>query len=104
MYVSSELPLLTGKCGGYGVVAVSDDGKARCPSCLDALTTLEEIDDDLESTGYIEVVQTDDRNVARSANVHTYPALIYYRRRSPILYDGIALFAHFDDEHISIYR
>jgi len=64
---------------------------------------VEEIDDDIEATGYIEagfqsitsfdcdpvqVVKTDDRRVAREHGVHTFPSLIYFRRRNPILYDG----------------
>ncbi|KAI6182989.1 Thioredoxin domain-containing protein [Aphelenchoides bicaudatus] len=37
------------------------DGRVKCPTCGDALSEMEEIDDDVESTGYIEVVKTDDR-------------------------------------------
>jgi hypothetical protein len=50
---------------------------------------MEEIDADIESTGYIEVVKTDDRRVARECGVSTFPALVYFRRRNnPILFDG----------------
>ena len=38
-----------------------DDGRVRCPECTEALAQVEEIDDDIEATGYIEVVKTDDR-------------------------------------------
>jgi hypothetical protein len=36
----------------------------------------------------VQVVKTDDRRVAREHGVHTFPSLIYFRRRNPILYDG----------------
>uniref|UniRef100_A0A914CDI4 Thioredoxin domain-containing protein n=1 Tax=Acrobeloides nanus TaxID=290746 RepID=A0A914CDI4_9BILA len=64
------------------------DGRVKCPGCGDALSEVEEIDDDIEATGYIEVVKTDDRRVAREFGVNTFPALVYFRRRNPILYDG----------------
>uniref|UniRef100_A0A1I8C1G2 Thioredoxin domain-containing protein n=1 Tax=Meloidogyne hapla TaxID=6305 RepID=A0A1I8C1G2_MELHA len=64
------------------------DGKLKCPECFIALSEIEEIDDDIEATGYIEVVKTDDRRVARECGINTFPALVYYRRSSPILYDG----------------
>lgn len=64
------------------------DGHAKCPNCGDALSKVEEIDDDIEATGYIEVVKTDDRSVARELGIATFPALVYFRRRNPITYDG----------------
>ncbi|KAL3072297.1 hypothetical protein niasHT_034745 [Heterodera trifolii] len=64
------------------------DGRAKCPQCGTALSEVEEIDDDIEATGYIEVVKTDDRRVARECGVSTFPALVYFRRNKPILYDG----------------
>lgn len=64
------------------------DGRVRCPECTEALAQVEEIDDDIEATGYIEVVKTDDRRVARECGVSTFPALVYFRRKNPILYDG----------------
>uniref|UniRef100_A0A7E4ZTG5 Thioredoxin domain-containing protein n=1 Tax=Panagrellus redivivus TaxID=6233 RepID=A0A7E4ZTG5_PANRE len=64
------------------------DGRVKCPNCGDALSEVEEIDDDIEATGYIEVVKTDDRRVARALGVNTFPSLVYFRRRNPILYDG----------------
>jgi hypothetical protein len=67
-----------------------------------ALSEVEEIDDDIEATGYIEVsahlffkihlkikvVKTDDRRVARECGINTFPALVYFRRNNPIFYDG----------------
>ena len=50
---------------------------------------MEEIDDDLEAVGYIEVVKSDDRNVAKELGIKTFPSLVYFRRRNPILYDGM---------------
>jgi thioredoxin-like negative regulator of GroEL len=64
------------------------DGRVKCPTCADALSEVEEVDDDIEATGYIEVVKTDDRTVARECGVSTFPALVYFRRRNPIFYDG----------------
>ncbi|EFO15723.1 hypothetical protein LOAG_12786 [Loa loa] len=64
------------------------DGYAKCPNCGEALAKVEEIDDDIEATGYIEVVKTDDRSVARELGVATFPALVYFRRKNPITYDG----------------
>uniref|UniRef100_F1L320 Thioredoxin domain-containing protein n=1 Tax=Ascaris suum TaxID=6253 RepID=F1L320_ASCSU len=64
------------------------DGRAKCPGCGDALSEVEEIDDDIEATGYIEVVKTDDRSVARELGVTTFPSLVYFRRKNPITYDG----------------
>ncbi|KAI3413740.1 hypothetical protein GPALN_011222 [Globodera pallida] len=64
------------------------DGRAKCPECGTALSEVEEIDDDVEATGYIEVVKTDDRRVARECGVSSFPALVYFRRNKPILYDG----------------
>ncbi|KAK6105897.1 Thioredoxin-like domain family protein [Brugia pahangi] len=64
------------------------DGYAKCPSCGEALAVVEEIDDDIEATGYIEVVKTDDRSVARELGVATFPALVYFRRKNPVTYDG----------------
>lgn len=35
-----------------------------------------------------QVVKTDDRSVARDLGIVTFPSLVYYRRKNPILYDG----------------
>ncbi|CAD6194748.1 unnamed protein product [Caenorhabditis auriculariae] len=64
------------------------DGKVPCPTCAEALSEVEEIDDDIEATGYVQVVKTDDRAVARELGINTFPALVYFRRKNPILYDG----------------
>ncbi|KAK0428250.1 hypothetical protein QR680_010693 [Steinernema hermaphroditum] len=64
------------------------DGKIKCPDCGNALSEIEEIDDDIEATGYIEVVKTDDRGVAREFGITTFPSLVYMRRKRPIYYDG----------------
>ncbi len=34
------------------------------------------------------MVKTDDRRVARDCGIQTFPALVYFRRQHPILYDG----------------
>lgn len=33
-----------------------DGGRAQCPSCSEALSEVEEIDDDIEATGYVQVL------------------------------------------------
>lgn len=38
-----------------GFNRVVDDGRVKCPTCSEALSEVEEIDDDIEATGYIEV-------------------------------------------------
>lgn len=73
--------------GDKNLVIIFYDKQNRCPSCRESLRELEEIDDDLEAA-HIEVVKTDDKNVAKELGIHTFPALVYYRRRNPILYDG----------------
>lgn len=45
----------------FYLVRIPDDVKAKCPNCPRALAVLEEIDDDLEETGLVEVVKTDDK-------------------------------------------
>jgi hypothetical protein len=72
----------------------ADELRAKCGLCNKALDVLEEIDDDIEETGYIEVVKTDDKHAARSFGVHTFPALVYVRRSEPILYDGARACTH----------
>lgn len=73
--------------GDQNLVIIFYDARNRCPTCAASLRELEEIDDDLENA-HIEVVKTDDKNVARELGVHTFPALVFYRRKNPILYDG----------------
>lgn len=37
---------------------------------------------------HLKVVKTDDRGVARELGIATFPALVYFRRKNPITYDG----------------
>uniref|UniRef100_A0AC35TFT7 Thioredoxin domain-containing protein n=1 Tax=Rhabditophanes sp. KR3021 TaxID=114890 RepID=A0AC35TFT7_9BILA len=76
------------KEGTKNLVVFFYDGRLKCEDCGNSLQKVEEIDDDIENTGYVEVVKTDDRRVAREFGVTTFPSLIYFRRRNPILYDG----------------
>lgn len=39
----------------YCNIFLLDDGRVKCPGCSNALSEIEEIDDDIEATGYIEV-------------------------------------------------
>lgn len=72
----------------YSKRIITDDGKVPCPTCTEALSEVEEIDDDIEATGYVQVVKTNDRSVARELGINVFPSLVYYRRKNPILYDG----------------
>lgn len=41
----------------YNIKLILDDGRVKCPNCGEALSEVEEIDDDIEATGYIEVIE-----------------------------------------------
>uniref|UniRef100_A0A915HFV6 Thioredoxin domain-containing protein n=1 Tax=Romanomermis culicivorax TaxID=13658 RepID=A0A915HFV6_ROMCU len=74
------------------------DKDVKCGDCRSALEKLEEIDDDLEATGYIEVVKSRNRRLAREYGVVSLPSVVYFRRKHPIIYDG-----HFETSD-EIYR
>jgi len=67
-----------------------DDRASRCPKCKESLQKLEEIDDDLELTGYIEVVKSRDKKSAHELGVEKFPTLVYFRRQNPIIYSNFA--------------
>ncbi|XP_054164277.1 uncharacterized protein LOC128961959 isoform X2 [Oppia nitens] len=58
-----------------------------CDDCEEVLKELENIDDDADLFG-IDFVKVNDVKAAHKYNVHTFPTLAYFRKQSPILYDG----------------
>ena len=64
----------------------SDD--EDCAECEVVLKALEEIDDEADLYG-IDFVKSGDEHLARSlAGVYTTPALVYFRKKQPLVYDG----------------
>ena len=60
---------------------------SECIECDAILESLEEIDDEADSFG-IDFVKNDDAHAARQYNIYNTPALVYFRRMSPIVFDG----------------
>ena len=48
---------------------------------------MEEIDDEADTFG-IDFVKNNDPHAARQYNIYNTPALVYFRRMSPIVFDG----------------
>ena len=63
----------------------SDDDE--CIECDAILESLEEIDDEADTYG-IDFVKNNDAHAARQYNIYNTPALVYFRRMSPIVFDG----------------
>ena len=63
----------------------SDDDE--CIECDTILESLEEIDDEADTFG-IDFVKNNDPHAARQYNIYNTPALVYFRRMSPIVFDG----------------
>ena len=63
----------------------SDDDE--CIECDAILESLEEIDDEADTFG-IDFVKNNDPHAARQYNIYNTPALVYFRRMSPIVFDG----------------
>jgi len=59
----------------------------ECVECETILEQMENIDGDVDEFG-IDFVKTDDPNTARQYNIYNTPALVYFRRMSPVVYDG----------------
>ncbi len=63
----------------------SDD--EDCIECESILEGLENIDDDADAFG-IDFVKNREALAAKQYNVYTTPALVYFRKKTPILFDG----------------
>ena len=63
----------------------SDDDE--CVECEAILEELETVDDEADAFG-IDFVKNNDPHAARQYNIYNTPALVYFRRMSPVVYDG----------------
>ncbi|XP_076048874.1 hulk isoform X3 [Oratosquilla oratoria] len=61
--------------------------KSECRKCVKVLQELENIDDDADQLG-IAMVKLNDPDLADEYSLGTLPAMVYYRRRIPVVYDG----------------
>ncbi|CAG0916199.1 unnamed protein product, partial [Notodromas monacha] len=61
--------------------------KKQCRMCELAMKELENIDDEADQLG-IAFVKINDQNLAQDYSLDTLPALVYYRRQVPIIYEG----------------
>jgi thiol-disulfide isomerase/thioredoxin len=66
------------------VFHIADEDCIECESILEAL---EEIDDEADDFG-IDLVKVDDPAAAKHYHVFHTPALVYFRKGTPIVYDG----------------
>jgi hypothetical protein len=64
---------------------VTDDD--HCLECDAILSSLEDIDDEVDAYG-IDFVKNKEVLAARQYAVYSTPALVYFRRKVPIFYDG----------------
>jgi len=68
-------------------VAVFIYSHDECENCLETLTELENIDDDVERQK-IQMLKTTDASFAEEVGVETYPALVFFKEGVPNLYEG----------------
>ena len=61
--------------------------KEDCPDCETVLNHLEQIDTDADKSG-IALVKVSDKPLALEFGLESLPALLYYRNKVPLLYDG----------------
>ncbi|ROT67025.1 hypothetical protein C7M84_014912 [Penaeus vannamei] len=61
--------------------------KNECRRCVKVLQELENVDDDADQLG-IAFVKINDAELADEYSLGALPALVYYRRRIPVVYDG----------------
>lgn len=69
----------------YFCVTFSDD--EDCPECDEILENLEEIDGEADLFG-IDFVKICSVEAAAEQGLHTLPALMYFRKKKPMVYDG----------------
>jgi len=60
---------------------------SECVQCEIILEQMEKIDDEADSFG-IDFVKNSDPSAARQYNIYNTPALVYFRKMSPVIYDG----------------
>lgn len=64
---------------------ITDD--EDCPECTEILENLEEIDGEADLFG-IDFVKICSVEAAAEQGLHTLPALMYFRKKKPMVYDG----------------
>lgn len=64
---------------------ITDD--EDCPECEEILENLEEIDGEADLFG-IDFVKICSAEAAAEHGLHTLPALMYFRKKTPMVYDG----------------
>ncbi|XP_047475280.1 uncharacterized protein LOC125029447 isoform X3 [Penaeus chinensis] len=70
-----------------GDSCISGEHKNECRRCVKVLQELENVDDDADQLG-IAFVKINDAELADEYSLGALPALVYYRRRIPVVYDG----------------
>ncbi|XP_042867144.1 uncharacterized protein LOC122249976 [Penaeus japonicus] len=70
-----------------GDSCISGEHKNECRRCVKVLQELENVDDDADQLG-IAFVKINDAELADEYSLGSLPALVYYRRRIPVVYDG----------------
>lgn len=55
--------------------------------CDNILDELENIDDELDETGII-FVTTEDISLAKKYGIKTFPTLVFFRNKDPLIYKG----------------
>ncbi|XP_045120701.1 uncharacterized protein LOC123510033 isoform X19 [Portunus trituberculatus] len=70
-----------------GNICDQGEHKSECRRCVKALQELENVDDDADQLG-IAFVKINDPELADEYSLGSLPALVYYRRRIPVVYDG----------------
>lgn len=63
------------------------DDENDCPECDEIINALEVIDGEADQFG-IDMVKISDEEVAAKYNVPNTPALVYFRKRVPLVFDG----------------
>ncbi|XP_055690225.1 uncharacterized protein LOC129793827 isoform X4 [Lutzomyia longipalpis] len=58
-----------------------------CVTCDKVLAELEQIDDDTDSFG-VDFVKINDKRLAKQYGIKNFPALTYFRDKTPIIFDG----------------
>lgn len=61
--------------------------KSDCPLCDEAMANLEHIDDEAEEN-LIDFVKVSDVAIAEHYNITKFPKLLFFRRKSPQIYEG----------------
>lgn len=56
-------------------------------TCDDILDELENIDDELDETGIV-FVTTEDLTIAKKHGIKTFPKLVFFRNKEPLIYSG----------------